>query len=184
MRLHRRAWPEGDSTVTKVCRSCGEEKPLDAFTRHATCRFGVTARCSACIAVTARRRVKETMRSNPEKILRLQREYNRTRSGKVMMAYHNMRGRVEGIQTKKAHLYAGLEILPRRAFYRWAMTDTTYRRVFSAWVASGYRRNLAPSVNRIDSRKGYVLGNVEWITHGENSRLGAVSNRRKAHAKT
>ena len=31
------------------------------------------------------------------------------------------------------------------------------------------------SVDRVDSSKGYELSNMEWVTHSENSRRGAVN---------
>ena len=31
---------------------------------------------------------------------------------------------------------------------------------------------LAPTVDRIDPERGYSFGNMEWVTHSENSRRG------------
>ncbi len=97
------------------------------------------------------------------------------------MCYHNMRGRVFGIQKEKAHLYKGLELMGRREFYVWALTSPTYKRLFAAWVKAGYSRALTPSVNRVDSKKGYVAGNIEWVTHSENSSMGAKTKRGKVY---
>lgn len=116
------------------------------------------------------------MQTNPQKVLGLQRNYGKTLYGKIMMSYHNMRGRVLGLQAKKAHLYKGLPIMPRHEFYTWAVADCKLKELFTAWVTSGYEQRLSPSVNRLDPKLGYVAGNIEWLTHGENSRLGSIAH--------
>lgn len=102
------------------------------------------------------------------------RKYEKTPSGFLMRLYRNMTSRVTGIQKKKAHLYVGKTILPREEFYRWA-DSKQFKELFKNWEASKYDRKLTPTVNRIDSSLGYQLDNIEWLTHSENSRLGALS---------
>lgn len=97
--------------------------------------------------------------------------YERTKKGKLMRTYRNMQSRVQGILKKKAHLYAGLPILPRVEFYEWAMASNSFHQLFEGWVASGYKCGESPSVDRIDATLGYVLGNMRWLTHRENSSL-------------
>lgn len=97
--------------------------------------------------------------------------YEKTPKGFLMRKYRNMQSRVLGIQKVKFHLYKGLKVLPREDFYKWSDRNPSFLRLFEEWKASGYDRKLCPSVNRIDSRKGYEIPNMEWITHSENSRL-------------
>ena len=104
--------------------------------------------------------------------------YERTEHGKLMRCYRNMKSRIEGVQWHKAHLYAGKTLLPKDEFYAWAMSCNAFHRLYREWVESDYSRKLAPSVDRIDSARGYEIGNMEWVTHSENSRRGAVSPRR------
>lgn len=108
--------------------------------------------------------------------------YERTKSGKLMRIYRNMQSRVEGVQHLKAHLYEGKELLSREDFYAWAADCPDFERLFDAWAESGYLRRLAPSVDRVDSRRGYSTDNMEWVTHSENSRRGAVNRHGKARA--
>lgn len=96
--------------------------------------------------------------------------YERTKKGKLMRTYRNMQSRVLGILKKKRHLYEGLPILSRSEFYLWANNSEEFHRLFDGWVASGYQCGDSPSVDRIDPTKGYVLGNMRWLTHRENSR--------------
>lgn len=102
-------------------------------------------------------------------------KYERTKKGKLMRIYRNMKSRVDGVQWQKHHLYAGKELLPKEEFYEWAMQSNSYHLLYSEWVNSGYDRKLAPSVDRVDSSRGYTIDNMEWVTHSENSKRGAIS---------
>lgn len=104
-------------------------------------------------------------------------KYERTKHGKLMRIYRNMKSRIEGVQWQKHHLYAGKYLLPTEEFYVWAAMSPEFDRLYREWVASGYERKLAPSVDRIDSSVGYRTWNMQWVTHSENSRRGAVSKR-------
>ena len=109
-------------------------------------------------------------------------KYERTPKGFLMRKYRNMLSRVSGIQKKKAHLYEGLSILSREDFYEWATSSPEFNELFEAWSAAGHERGLCPTVDRIDSSRGYELDNMEWITHSENSRRGAISRHSKKGA--
>jgi len=101
--------------------------------------------------------------------------YKRTKPGFLVRLYCNMRCRVEGIQRKKRHLYRNLPLLDKESFYKWAHESPEFHKLFKTWMVEGYPRTLTPSVDRIDSDRGYVLSNMEWVTHSENSRRGACS---------
>ncbi len=99
-------------------------------------------------------------------------KYERTKGGKLMRTYRNMLSRVRGVQWRKAHLYSGKDILPKDEFYEWSLSDPAFHRLFDDWVASDFDRKLAPSIDRIDSQRGYVVDNMEWVTFSENCRRG------------
>jgi hypothetical protein len=107
-------------------------------------------------------------------------KYEKTVPGFLMRAYRNMASRAAGIQKPKAHLYRNCAVLPRADFYAWSHASDEFRRLFRIWQESGYDQRLTPSVDRRDSSGSYTLDNMRWITHSENSRLGAVSPKRKA----
>ena len=100
--------------------------------------------------------------------------YEKSPKGKLMRTYRNMKSRVTGVQFLKSHLYLGLDILPKEDFYSWSLGSEDFLSLYSDWVASGFDRKLSPSVDRIDVDKGYTLGNIRWVTHSENSRLGGM----------
>ncbi len=106
-------------------------------------------------------------------------KYEKTQRGFLMRLYRNMQSRIEGVHRTKAHLYTGLNLLEREVFYCWALESIEFHTLWASWVDSGYNRKLTPSVDRVDSSKGYYLDNMEWVTHSENSRRGAISKHEK-----
>jgi len=103
------------------------------------------------------------------------RRYEKTRKGFLVRKYRNMKSRVTGIQYKKAHLYKGKELLSKEEFYTWALDSKEFEYMFIIWGNSEYTRRLCPTVDRIESSKGYTLDNMRWLTHSENSRLGSIA---------
>lgn len=101
------------------------------------------------------------------------RKYWKTPKGKLMLTYNNMNRRVRGYV--KPHLYEGKFLLDRDTFYKWSENDLNYLTLYKDWVDSDYNSKLSPSIDRIDSSKGYSLGNIQWITHSENSSKGTIS---------
>lgn len=55
--------------ITRVCRKCGQEKPLSEFVKNKTCALGYSHTCKQCNA----ERNRKWRAANPEKV----REYNR-----------------------------------------------------------------------------------------------------------
>lgn len=144
----------------RQCTRCWQSKSLELFVKNKNQPGGHEQWCKACRNLYLRD---------------YNRSYTRSRFGLMMRAYRNMKSRVDGVQWRKAHLYAGKAILPKAEFYKFTEHDPAYMSLFAAWEQAGYARSLTPSVDRIDSCGGYTVGNIRWITHGENSRLGTAS---------
>lgn len=111
-------------------------------------------------------RLREYRRSNGNAVTK---RYEKTKNGFLMRAYRNMKSRVTGVQKIKAHLYQGKELVDKHTFYQWTLADEDFHKLFKAWEEADHNQKLSPSINRIDPDKGYILGNMEWITHSENS---------------
>lgn len=135
------------------------------------CRHGEPADCAKC-EYNAKQR--ESRRKDGDAATK---RYEKTPSGFLMRSYRNMQSRVTGVQKKKAHLYFGLPLLEREAFYAWARDSPEFWRLYRRWVFADYDRKLTPTVNRIDPRRGYEEGNMEWVTHSVNSSLASHSHR-------
>jgi hypothetical protein len=105
--------------------------------------------------------------------------YEKTRKGFLMRLYRNIQSRTKGIQKAKFHLYEGKGMyLTRDEFYERYLTNETFNCLFNEWEQSEHDRKLTPSLDRVDSSKGYIFDNLEWVTHSENSRRGAINRNR------
>lgn len=102
-------------------------------------------------------------------------KYEKTKKGFIMRAYRNMKSRINGVQYLKSHLYLGKELIDKESFYCFSINDSEFNKLFDNWVSFNYDRKLSPSVDREKSSLGYIVNNIRWITHSENSRLGAIS---------
>ena len=142
----------------KECSCCGQFKANSEFNR-------IGRVCRTCC--NARQRANRKQSGNVAT-----RRYEKTTRGFLMRTYRNMESRVKGIQWRKAHLYAGKSLLDRETFYQWSIHDVAFTALFMRWGLAGYVRKLTPSIDRIDSSKGYELDNMRWVTHSENSRAG------------
>ena len=60
-------------------------------------------------------------------------------------------------------------------FIEWAYLHK-YKSFYDCWKKSGFKKDLCPSIYRIDCKKGYVSGNIELVTWQEN-RTKAVKNK-------
>ena len=101
-------------------------------------------------------------------------KYEKTKNGFLMRMYRNMKSRVTGVQKQKAHLYLGKYLLDKDVFYEWAINQVEFHRLFKNYEDSDYDRKLSPTVDRINSSIGYVIENMEFVTHSENSRRGGL----------
>lgn len=89
--------------------------------------------------------------------------------GFLMRVYRNMESRVRGTQKREAQYYVGLSLLPRPAFYEWALASAKFWELWQDWQQTGRQQGWTPSIHRLDATQGYTLDNMAWITHSENS---------------
>ncbi len=127
---------------------------------------------------------KEWRANNPEKPKEYCKKYEKTFNGYLMRMYRNMKSRVTGVQSKKAHLYQGKELMDKELFYEFAKCSPMFRTLFYQYEKSGYDQKLAPTPDRIDSTKGYSIENIQWVSNSVNSRRGATSKRKKLNENT
>lgn len=85
--------------------------------------------------------------------------------------YTCMRCRVNGIGGHNRGDWKGKAILPKDVFMTWARNHPDFLNLYKRYVMNNFDRKLAPSINRIDSNRGYTLDNMEWLTNSQNSGL-------------
>lgn len=95
--------------------------------------------------------------------------------GYLVEKYYAITRRCRGFEKNKAHIYSGLSFVSKDVFLDWSLNSEQYKSLYDKYVLSNYEQKLAPSIDRIDSSIGYVIGNMQFITNSENSRRGANS---------
>lgn len=160
------------------CEICGKESVKKMENKHPYC-----SRSCLSHLIWKYKKKKMTEQELFESKKQICKKYEKTFCGYLMRKYRNMQSRIKGIQKQKHHLYKDLEILPMDEFYMWALSSEDYERLFCEYKDSGFNRKLAPTVDRTDSKKGYILENMRWLTHSENSRLGSISKNRRKNEK-
>lgn len=103
--------------------------------------------------------------------------YEKTKSGFIMRMYRNMKTRINNKTQSKTQRYNGLDILSKEEFYLWINNNSVFHTLFEQYEESNFQMRLAPSIDRVDSNKGYTLDNIRIITHSINSIL-ANNNKR------
>lgn len=104
-----------------------------------------------------------------------------TINGFLSALYTTIKKRVDGRCTKRPDLYKGLTLLPKDAFMNWAKNNPDFLSLYKRWFSSNFDRKLTPTVNRMNSSKGYTLNNIEWMTNSQNCGLssGVLSVKKK-----
>jgi len=56
----------------------------------------------------------------------------------------------------------GLDIISQRIFKSFSQSDDVFRKIYNDYYDSKFDKKLAPVPQRVDFRKGYVVGNIMW----------------------
>ena len=133
----------------KKCTKCLETKPVEFFGKLSISPDGLRYKCRECRKICAT-------------------EKYRTLEGRIIKAYKHMSNRVRG-KGSSPKLYEGLEICTKDEFTKWALQDRNYKVLLESWEKQGYPLTLTPTVDRIDSKRGYSLGNIQWLSYSDNA---------------
>jgi len=128
--------------TSKKCTECKTEKPIDDFGKQKANRDGLKLQCKRC----------NNLRSAA---------YKKTKSGLVANIYSSQLGssRSRGHSVPKYTL-GELRI--------WIFSKIEFGPLYQKWVESDYNKNLSPSIDRKDDKKGYSFDNIQLMTWGEN----------------
>lgn len=96
------------------------------------------------------------------------RESRRTKIGYLRCKYQMMRHRV--LKKRRANdSWFGKPLCKKEDFLEWSLSDTSFDAVFKRWLKNQKNPKLWPSIDRINNDRGYVIGNMRWVTHSKNS---------------
>lgn len=104
-----------------------------------------------------------------------QRRYNMIRVWQKR--YAHMLARHEGRSTNSSQSQ-GKGICTREEFYEWCKAFENldiFIALFYEWAGAGFPLHLTPSVDRIDPTKGYIIGNLQWLSFEENCRKNNIN---------
>jgi hypothetical protein len=152
---------------SKICSICKENKGLEEYGKHKECRGGLMTYCKSCYNLKTRKLREKNNNTYTKK-------YEKTKNGFIMRMYRNMKSRITGVQKAKYYLYENKPLIIKEDFYAWAKNNKQFDILFEAYKKSNYQMKLAPSIDRIDSLKGYSIDNMQFLTHSENSRKAAM----------
>ena len=68
----------------------------------------------------------------------------------------------------------------RKQLTNWAIGQGLFA-LADAWRASGYEKDLSPSIDRIDPNQGYFFGNIRLVTWAENNEKAYEDRKSCAH---
>lgn len=128
----------------KTCIQCCKQQPLDAFSKHSGFSDGLRSSCKSCYNSNAK--------SDRDRFIR------------KIFATQN------AASTKRGH--------PAPAYTldwltSWIKSQPAFPALWKAYQDSGHLRELAPSVDRMDSNLPYTMTNLELVTWGVNDARGS-----------
>lgn len=144
--------------IEKECIICHKIKPLDDYYVHRQMGDGHLNKCKECCKEYARNHDtreydKHRHRYNPKRFLQHK--------------YIAIKGRCTRMDP--LHHYYGKPFLSKDEWEEWCQkTYPTFMSLYTAWQDSGFQQKYSPSIDRIDSTKGYTKDNIQWLTHSAN----------------
>lgn|SRR3990167_361636 len=151
---------------TKKCFKCGLEKSLSEFYKHPQMPDGHVNKCKDCNKndVHLNRKDKESYYNKFD-----QNRYRKNILRMWKLKYGSMRRRILGLN--KSSNLVGKELLSKTEFLVWCkQNQDNFMKLYRKWARAGYKRKFAPSIDRINNKLGYIIGNMQWLTQSQNSR--------------
>jgi len=139
----------------KICFKCQNSKSLKFFYKHEKMRDGHLNKCIEC--------TKKDVNNNDA-------IYDNTEKGVIRVIY----------KTQKRHnKLRGFGCMPysKDELRKW-LYDNDYKRFYNKWVNSGYEKDKKPSVDRLDTFKGYSFKNIKldtWLSNKQHQTLDILN---------
>lgn len=148
--------------MNKLCFVCKVKKPLTEFYNHVGMSDGHLNKCKECAKLQERSRnkIKRKELSEYDKL--------RYRTNIERIKWHKYRGivsRCTGGHKNRTYLVEGMPYLNKEQYEQWWLLNfTDFQKCYNLWKKSGFKNKYAPSIDRIDSTKGYNPENMQWLT--------------------
>ena len=152
--------------MNKICFRCKKNKKLDDFYKHVGMLDGHLNKCKECAKEEERRRNKD------KKVELSAYDKLRYRTNKERIKWHRYRGivnRCTGKHKNRTYKVEGMEYLTKEQYSKWWKKNLAeFEKCYKVWEQSGFKNKFAPSIDRIDSSKGYMPNNMQWLTFSLN----------------
>lgn len=127
---------------SKIYSTCKQLKTLNQFTKNLQKKDNLSNYCKDCTKAKSKK-------------------YSRSIPGVVSKLYASQLQRTK-INKLPAVAYTKKELC------KWLLSQPHFYYIYSAWVSSGYLRDYAPSVDRLEDYLGYSLTNIQLVVFKEN----------------
>lgn len=157
----------------KICKDCKKEKQESDY-------YGVQGECKECTKKRVRKNTKE------KKSYYVEYDKKRQKENIKRMWSHRYLGIKQRTLGKGSHLTSAYkkDLMTKKEFFEWCQsTKKTFEKLKKQWQKSGYQRKFAPSIDRIDNTKGYIAGNLQWLTLSENIKKNPSKNFKRNYEK-
>jgi len=131
-----------NSNTEKKCRTCGLIKDYSEFRSTAMYLDGRGIYCRTCLKIKDK-------------------EHYRTKKGLISHIY-----RIQKLVSRnRGHIRPQYT---KRELIEWCYNQPNIDTLFNNWEESGYKKDLIPSIDRLDDYKGYSFDNIRLVTWAEN----------------
>jgi hypothetical protein len=128
---------------TKICSKCEKKLFLSSFyTDKKGGKYGVRSLCKICLN-------------------QINKDYRKSKDGVITQIYHQQRQN-SVIRNHPIPSYSKQEL------YDWLISNPQFHILFDNWIKSGYKKEFAPSCDRVSSLRPYSFDNLQLDTFAQN----------------